>query len=89
MSLQLSFRHMKPRDEVRRRVEALYAKLAAFLKETGARFPTPNPHYSEARHQRDQEWQRTKGIARLEKEHAAYLDPHYQPPGGWWQFRGK
>ncbi len=31
MGLQLSFRNMKPRDEVRRRIEALYAKLERFL----------------------------------------------------------
>ena len=71
------------------RVRRMYAKLAAFLRETGARFPTPNPNYSEARHQKEQRWQRTTGLSRLEKEHAAYLDPDYQPKGGWWQFRGK
>ena len=31
MSLNLSFRHMKPRDEVRKRVEALHGKLERFL----------------------------------------------------------
>lgn len=31
MSLKLSFRHMKPRDEVTKRCEALYGKLQRFL----------------------------------------------------------
>jgi len=31
MSLEVSFRHMKPREEIRRRATALYGKLERFL----------------------------------------------------------
>ncbi len=31
MGLKLTFRHMKPRDEIQRRAEALHAKLERFL----------------------------------------------------------
>lgn len=70
------------------RVKAMHAKLMAFLEETGAQFPDPNPNFSEERFAQERERTRNVTLPNLEREHAGYLQPDYVPPGGWWQFRG-
>ena len=66
------------------RVKALRAKLDAWLKETGARFPTKDTQFDAA--QREARWEslKTQGQARLEKLHASYLKATYTPNSHWW-----
>lgn len=66
------------------RTAELWSELQAWLKETGARIPQPNPEYRE-------EWsaQQQKGAQaakeRLEKEHAEILKPEWKPNATWWK----
>jgi hypothetical protein len=66
------------------RTTQLWAELQAWLKETGAKIPQPYPQYQEV--WAKQQW--TSSLAakgRLEKSHAAYLDPGWQPDPTWWR----
>jgi len=66
------------------RTAKLWQELQSWLKETGAKVPQPNPDYQEAwtaDHQRAAQAQK----ARLEKSHAAYLNPDWQPDPTWWK----
>lgn len=67
-----------------RRVEALRGQLDNWLSATDARFPTKDPQFDAA--QRAARWERlkTEGQARLEKQHAAFLAPDFQPNPDWW-----
>lgn len=66
------------------RTTALWTELQTWLKETGAKIPRPNPNY-------DPVWTEQKHNAaialknRLEKEHAEYLNPAWQPDPTWWK----
>ncbi|RMF87222.1 MAG: sulfatase, partial [Planctomycetota bacterium] len=66
------------------RVEAMKTRLHAWLKETGAKFPTPDPQFDPAK--RAARWERlkTEGMRQLEQKHAHYLDADYQPNADWW-----
>jgi arylsulfatase A-like enzyme len=66
------------------RTARLWATLQDWLKETGARIPQPNPEYQAVW----AEQQQKAALAqkeRLEKEHAAYLEPDWQPDPTWWK----
>ena len=66
------------------RASQLWAKLQTWLKETSARLPQPNPAFQEAWTEKHQ--QAAQALkARLEKEHAAYLTPNWQPDPTWWK----
>ncbi len=66
------------------RVKALSAQLMTYLKEVGANLPKPYADYKE-------EWaemNRKAAIgqkANLEKAHAAFLQPDWQPNANWWK----
>jgi arylsulfatase A-like enzyme len=65
------------------RTRKLWAQLDVWLKETGAKIPQPNPNYTQAM----AEQHRKAALAlkaRLEKSHAAYLHPDWQPNPTWW-----
>lgn len=65
------------------RTAQLWAELQAWLKETSATFPKPNPEYQEA--WAEEHRARAQALkTRLEKEHAAYLNPIWQPNPTWW-----
>jgi len=66
------------------RVARLWSELQTWLKETGAKIPQPNPEYQAAwADQQRQAAQKQK--IRLEKEHADYLEPNWQPNATWWK----
>lgn len=66
------------------RTGQLWAELQAWLKETGARIPEPYPAYDQA--WAEQQQKASEALkARLEKSHAAYLDPDWQPDPTWWK----
>ncbi len=62
----------------------LWAELQAWLKETEAKLPQPNPEYQPA-------WveeHRHEAVAlksQLEKNHAKFLKPNWQPNPTWWK----
>jgi hypothetical protein len=62
----------------------LWTSLKAWLKETNAKIPQPNPDYQP-------DWekqQRQAALAtkeRLEREHANYLKPDWKPNPTWWK----
>ena len=66
------------------RTSQLWTDLQAWLKETNAKIPQPNPDYKPAW---DEDYKKSalarKGL--LEKEHASYLDPDWQPDPTWWK----
>ncbi len=66
------------------RVNALRAKLDAWLKDTGAKFPAKDPQFNAA--QRESRWAalKTQGMARLEQQHASFLQPGFKPNRDWW-----
>jgi arylsulfatase A-like enzyme len=62
----------------------LWATLEAWLKETNAKIPRRNPDYQPAWEQQ----QRQAALVtkdRLEREHANYLKPDWQPNPTWWK----
>lgn len=67
----------------------LWAQLQAWLKETGTRIPQVNPAYKPAKDTQDaQEFRiqaKLQAKARLEAEHAAYLDSDWKPDPTWWR----
>lgn len=66
------------------RTSQLWRGLQAWLKETGATMPQPNPDYQEA--WAAQQEQAARGLkARLERQHADYLKPDWQPDPTWWK----
>jgi arylsulfatase A-like enzyme len=65
-------------------VKELQSKLNAWLKETGASFPVPDPEYDA-----DKQKERLDRLAgpymeKLEKQHAAYLEADWEPDPTWW-----
>ena len=69
-------------------VKRLWGELKAYLDETHALFPTPNPNFDPQRYAQHQRWIRTVLLPRLERQHAAVLERNWTPSGGWWQYRG-
>ena len=65
-------------------VAKLKTELEAWLEETDATFPEPNPDFDAAK--REARWNdlKTKGMERLEKQHAGFLDPKFKPNKDWW-----
>jgi arylsulfatase A-like enzyme len=61
----------------------LWAELQTWLTQTNARLPLPNPDYEAAWADQKQQAAR-KQKERLEKEHAALLQPDWQPDPTWW-----
>jgi hypothetical protein len=66
------------------RTGRLWRDLQAWLKETRGKIPKLNPEYTEGmaeQNRRDAQALKTG----LEKAHAAYLDPGWQPDPTWWK----
>lgn len=62
----------------------LRRRLDAWLAETGARFPGPDPQYDPGAEARYLEKMATEKMARLETLHAGYLEPGWEPNEDWW-----
>ncbi len=62
----------------------LRAKLDAWLKATGAKFPTKDSQFDPAKRAARWESLKTQGKASLEKRHASYLELNYMPNKDWW-----
>jgi arylsulfatase A-like enzyme len=66
------------------RVTELRRRLDRWLVETGAILPVADPEHDAEQEQADLDYIRTNLMARLEKEHAEYLDPNWEPNADWW-----
>jgi len=67
-----------------KRAGQLWTELQVWLKETGAKIPQPYPEYNEAWAEEKRQAAQTQKD-RLEKEHAGYLQPGWQPNPSWWK----
>lgn len=70
-----------------KRLEALRTKLDAWLKASGAKFPEKDPQFDAEK--RAMRWNslQTDGKARLETQHATFLEAMFQPNSDWWGSR--
>jgi hypothetical protein len=59
-------------------------ELDAWLKQTSANLPSPDPRFDASKAQKALQQMRTKNKARLEAQHAGYLDENYRPNPDWW-----
>jgi len=66
------------------RVQALWKELDAWLKDTGAKIPQSYPGYKD-NWAKQNEAAAEKQKQGLEKAHAGYLDPSWQPDPTWWK----
>ena len=83
LAADIGEQHDLARTETKR-AAGLWSQLQAWLKATGAKIPQPNPAYQPAwAEQQRQAALRQK--ANLEKQHAEFLDPHWQPDPTWWK----
>jgi arylsulfatase A-like enzyme len=66
------------------RAAGLWSQLQGWLKATGAKTPRPNPDYKPAWAEQQQKaaWNQKE---QLEKQHAEFLDPNWQPDPTWWK----
>lgn len=62
----------------------LRSELDRWLGDTGARIPEPDPRFDAAKKEQMQRQIREELKPRLERQHAAYLDPGWQPNPAWW-----
>lgn len=62
----------------------LREQLDNWLAENDARFPQPDPQFDAAKRQARWDNLKTKGMERLEKQHAGFLKKNYQPNPTWW-----
>ena len=68
------------------KVSEMQKRLNHWLEDTGARFPARDPRYSQERFDQKIENARTAKMEALEKQHAEFLDPEWEPAGNarWW-----
>lgn len=65
-------------------VAAMSQRLQAWLKETGARLPVPNPEFDAGAYEREREQIRNRVLPTLERQAAGFLKPDYDPGNRWW-----
>jgi arylsulfatase A-like enzyme len=66
------------------KVKTLRAKLDIWLKDVGAKIPKQDSRFDAAKKVKQLEAMRTKKLQSLEKGHANYLKPEWQPNKDWW-----
>lgn len=65
-------------------VRELRGELDRWLAETGARIPQPDPRFDPVAKEQMQKQIRESREPRLERQHAAYLEPGWKPNPTWW-----
>ena len=65
-------------------VKKLSAKLTTHLTEVGAKIPKPDPRFNAEKKAQQIKALHTKKKIQLEKQHANFLKPGYQPNKTWW-----
>ena len=71
-------------NDQRATADALWLRVQRWLDETGAKFPVPDPQYDAAGEQAFLHHFEHERMPELEAQHAAYLDPGWQPNPDWW-----
>jgi hypothetical protein len=68
----------------KKHAQQMHKQLLAWLKQTNAQFPKPDPKFDSAK--REARWKNieSSGKQRLEKQHATFLDTNYKPNKNWW-----
>ena len=66
------------------RTKRMADELINWLDSVGAKYPKPDPRYDPVRTEAKFLRIQTELKARLEKSHAAMLDPNYSPNANWW-----
>jgi arylsulfatase A-like enzyme len=66
------------------RATALRAKLDAWLKETGAKIPQPDARFDAEKKKQHLQRMETGFLQAMEKQHARFLSPTFQPNPTWW-----
>jgi hypothetical protein len=66
------------------KVAELKKKLDAWMKETGAKLPKPDPRFSQDKFDAKLKRVREDQMPKLEKQHADYLDKNKKPSPDWW-----
>ncbi|MCB1120319.1 MAG: sulfatase [Verrucomicrobiae bacterium] len=69
--------------------KSMFDRLQQWLVDVDAKFPTVNPHFSSQEFEEERRKTRLVDKPKLEAEHAAFLEPDWSPPGGWWEITGK
>ena len=71
-------------DKESKRAKQMRKKLDEWLKQNKATFPKPDPQFDSTK--REARWKNIKSSGKqgLEKRHASFLDPAYQPNKDWW-----
>jgi arylsulfatase A-like enzyme len=67
-----------------RKATELRRRLDAWLAETGAAFPVPDPEYDPRRERERLRQLEHEFMPELEDAHAKYLDPGWKPNADWW-----
>ena len=67
-----------------KRAKQMRKTLDSWLKETKAKFPVMDKQHDPKKRTARWESTRTSGKDRLEKQHAGFLKPNYQPNKDWW-----
>jgi arylsulfatase A-like enzyme len=83
LATDIGEQHDLAKGEPQRTAE-LWAELSEWLNATGAKLPRPNPDYQPA-WAVQQHAAALKLMQRLEKQHAEFLDPNWQPDPTWWK----
>jgi arylsulfatase A-like enzyme len=66
------------------RVAELKQRLDAWLKDVGAKFPVPDPLFDEKKREEYLARLENEGMAKLEAQHAEFLDSDWEPSTDWW-----
>jgi len=66
------------------RAAELRARLDAWLTEVGARLPVPDPEHDAEKEQARLASLENELMPQLEKQHADYLEPNWEPNDDWW-----
>lgn len=69
------------------RVALMKRNLDAYLNSVSAKFPQPDPRYTAAGGLAKQQQIRNKLLPQLERQHARFLQPDFQPNANWWGSR--
>ncbi len=62
----------------------LRGRLDRWLREVNAKFPTPDPQYDPQKQAQYLQRQEQQVMAKLEEQHARYLEADWQPNADWW-----
>ena len=66
------------------RVDTMLDSLRRWQQDVDASYPAQNPRYDAHQARQFMSRKMATGMPKREKQHAAFLQPDFRPPGGWW-----